>query len=353
MWKITNQSDSEAEVLLYDTIADFENEKWGFINAKSLINKIKALGNIKNISLRINSVGGDVFEAQAMYSYLKSHPANITVKIDGLAASAASLVAMAGNKIIMPKNALMMIHNPSGGVWGESEDMKKVAGILDIIRDTIANVYVDKTGLDREKVISMMDAETWMTATEAHDLKFCDEVGEVVDITAMAVEGGTIFKSSFGCARVDDFLSAKLPKNYAQINTFDKIQNKIKEVKTEMDIKNAAELERAFPEFVDEIRKTAVQSERERIKALDTLNAPGCEEIIAKAKYAEPKDARDIALEVLQARNTQTQLNALHQDASAVNGALSPQKTTFDDEAKTARIVDMIAKNVNSMRGLN
>ena len=179
VWKVTAKSDSEAEILLYDEIAGFNDENWGFINAKGLISKIKALGNIQNITLRINSVGGDVFEAQAMYSYLKSHPTNITVRVDGLAASAASLVAMAGNKVIMPSNALMMIHNPAGGVWGEAEDMRDTAEILAKIRDTIANVY---------------------------------------EIIAMAVKGGTIFCNGFGFSRIDEILSAKFPKNAVKIN---------------------------------------------------------------------------------------------------------------------------------------
>ena len=175
LWKVTAKSETEAEVLLYDYISGFDDDEWGLMSAKGLINKIKALGNIKNITLRINSVGGDVFQAQAMYNYLKSHPANITVRIDGLAASAASVVAMAGNKIIMPSNALIMIHNPAGGVYGEAEDMRDTAEILDKIRDTIANIYVAKTGLKREKVIAMMASETWMDANEEHELKFCDE----------------------------------------------------------------------------------------------------------------------------------------------------------------------------------
>ena len=183
MWKVTAKSETDAEILLYDVIGEsgYEDD-FGCQGAKKLISQIKALGDVKDITLRINSVGGDVFEAQAMYSYLKNHPANITVRVDGLAASAASVVAMAGSKVIMPSNALMMIHNPAGGVWDEAEDMRDTAEILDKIRDTIANVYVAKTGLDREKVISMMDSETWMTATEAHVLKFCDEVSEAVEL---------------------------------------------------------------------------------------------------------------------------------------------------------------------------
>ncbi|MBQ7594168.1 MAG: Clp protease ClpP [Synergistaceae bacterium] len=359
MWKVTAKSESEAEILLYDEISAFNDENWGLVNAKSLINKIKALGNIQNITLRINSVGGDVFEAQAMYSYLKSHPANITVRIDGLAASAASLIAMVGNKIIMPSNALMMIHNPAGGVWGEAEDMRDTAEILDKIRDTIANVYIAKTGLDREKVISMMDAETWMTATEAHDLKFCDEVAEAVEVTAMAVQGGTIFRNGFGFSRVDEFLSAKLPKNTVKISPLAVIKHETKENKTEMDIKNTAELENAYPDFVGTIKNTAdeagyqrgIMAERERLKALDSLNAPGREEIIAKAKYEDPKDARDIAIELLQADSAQAKLNALHQDAGVIDEALPPRKDTPKSQAEEEAAINAVVNELNRMRG--
>lgn len=359
MWKVTAKSDSEAEILLYDEISDLNAESMRLVNAKGLINKIKALGNIENITLRINSVGGDVFEAQAMYSYLKNHPANITVRIDGLAASAASLVAMAGNKVIMPSNALMMIHNPAGGVWGEAEDMRDTAEILDKIRDTIANVYIAKTGLDREKVISMMDSETWMTATEAHEMKFCDEVADAVEITAKAVKSGTIFSNGFGFSRIDEFLSAKLPKNAVKINTPPEPKEETKEAKTEMDIKNITELEKTYPDFTNEIKKSAdtegynrgVQAERERLKALDSLNAPGREAIIAKAKYEDPKDARDIAIEILQAANAQTQLTALHQDAAVVNGALPPEKNTPEDKADEEAAIDAIANELNRLRG--
>ena len=359
MWKVTAKSDSEAEILLYDEIAGFNDENWGFINAKSLINKIKALGNIQNITLRINSVGGDVFEAQAMYSYLKTHPANITVRVDGLAASAASLVAMAGNKVIMPSNALMMIHNPAGGVWGEAEDMRDTAEILDKIRDTIANVYVAKTGLDREKVISMMDEETWLDATEAHNLKFCDEVEEAVEITAMAVKSGTIFCNGFGFSRIDENLSAKLPKNTVTINTPAREKDEAKEAQTEMEIKNTAELETAYPELAAQIRNAAdeaaysrgIQAERERLKALDSLNAPGREAIIMKAKYEDPKDARDIAIEILQTTNAQTQLTALHQDAGAVNVALPPEKDTPEDQAERDAAITAVANELNRLRG--
>ncbi|MBQ6983033.1 MAG: Clp protease ClpP [Synergistaceae bacterium] len=348
MWKVTAKSDTEAEILFYDYISDFDDDEWGVMSAKGLINKIKALGNIKNITLRINSVGGDVFQAQAMYNYLKSHPANITVRIDGLAASAASVVAMAGNKIIMPSNALLMIHNPAGGVYGEAEDMRETAEILDKIRDTIANVYIAKTGLEREKVIAMMDSETWLDATEAHELKFCDEVEESVTVTAMAVKGGTIFRSGFGFTRADEYLTAKMPANTVKLTP---PEQGTKEEKSEMEIKNASELERAYPELVGEIRNSAILAERERLKSLDSLNAPGREAIIAKAKYEDPKDARDIAMELLKTDTAQTQLQALHQDAQAVNAALPPEKTVPATKADEQAAIDAVANELNKMRG--
>ena len=351
MWEITNHNDNEAEILLYDDIANFDDDKWGYISAKGLINKIKALGNIQNITLRINSNGGNVFQAQAMYNFLRTHPANVTVRVDGIAASAASLVAMAGNKIIMPENSYMMIHNPAGGVMGEADDMREVADILDKIRDMIANAYVARTGQEREKIISLMDAATWMTANEAHELNFCDEVEKAVEITAMAVKDGIIFKNGFGFARIDENMNEKFPKNLATINIQNQVQTKPKEEKTEMDIKNTSDLEREFPELVAEIRQSAINTERERLKTLDSLNAVGREEIIAKAKYEEPKDARDVAIEILQADNKQLQINNLHQDASTINGVLQPQKDTPINRVDEEAAINSVVNEISRMRG--
>ena len=118
-----------------------------------------------------------------------------------------------------------------------------------------------------------------------------------------------------------------------------------------MSITNTAELEKAYPELVAEIRNSAVNTERERLKTLDNLNDKGREAIIAKAKYEEPKDARDVAIELLMADKTQTQLEALHQDASAVNGALTPQKTTPDAKANEEAAINAVVNEINRIRG--
>ena len=341
MWKITAKSESDAEILLYDVIGGYD-ENWEYRGAKDLIEKVKALGDVKNITLRINSVGGDVFEAQAMYSYLKSHPANVTVRVDGLAASAASLVAMAGDKVIMPANALMMIHNPAGCAIGEAEELRDVADILDKVRDSIAAAYVNKTGMEREKVIAMMNDETWMSAEEAHELGFCDEVDGAMEIAARAGKGGGVFcRSPLGAARLSPSVTASLPEEFRK--TIHPMEDE-----NEMKIENVADLEKEFPAFVDEIRNAATVAERGRLKALDDLAMPGGEEIIARAKYEEPKDARDIAVELLNAARANAALNARVQDAAVVEPAIGPQG---EKQTKQEEIVDMISKNINSMRG--
>lgn len=361
-WTITAKSETDAEILLYDVIGGYD-DNWDYQGAKALIGKIKALGDVKNIRLRINSVGGDVFEAQAMYSYLKTHPAAVTVRIDGLAASAASLVAMAGDRIIMPRNALMMIHNPAMWACGEAEDMREAAEVLDKVRDTIAHAYMEKTGLDREHIVSMMQDETWMSAEEALALGFCDALDDPVEIAALATGGGTmLFRGPEGSARLGPRMASKLPKDFTQTvpMAFAARAIPFEGYKEDDDLKieNIADLERECPQLVAQVRNAAegegyekgVQAERERLKALDNLNAPGRKAIIGKAKYEEPKDARDIAIELLQADRNVSALSNRSLDAAACNVALTPQATAGTQEQRQA-MIDKIAGAINSMRG--
>lgn len=129
-----------------------------------------------DITLWINSPGGDVFAASQIYTMLKEYKGKVIVKIDGIAASAASVIAMAGDKVYMSPTAMLMIHNPSTIVWGEESDMKRGIEVLSEVKEGIINAYETKTGLPRNKISQMMDRETWMSAGKALELKFCDEV---------------------------------------------------------------------------------------------------------------------------------------------------------------------------------
>ena len=128
------------------------------------------------ITVHINSVGGDCVAASQIYTMLMDYPADVTVQIDGLAASAASVVAMAGTKVCMSPTALMMVHNPWTNASGDAKDMQKAIALLDEVEESIINAYEIKTGMDRQSLSNLMDAETWMNAYRAKELGFCDEV---------------------------------------------------------------------------------------------------------------------------------------------------------------------------------
>lgn len=124
----------------------------------------------------LNSPGGDCVAAAQIYNMLKEYPGNITIKIDGIAASAASLIAMAGDNVLMSPVSMMMIHNPLTMAVGNADDMQKAAAMLDEVKDSIINAYELKTGLTRAKLSHLMDDETWMNAVKAVELGFADGI---------------------------------------------------------------------------------------------------------------------------------------------------------------------------------
>ena len=129
-----------------------------------------------DVTVWINSPGGDVFAAAQIYNMLMEYPGNVDVRIDGIAASAASVIAMAGNKVSMSPVAMMMIHNPMTVAMGDKKVMQQAIDMLDEIKESIINAYELKTGQSRTKIAHMMDAETWFNAKKAVELGFADDI---------------------------------------------------------------------------------------------------------------------------------------------------------------------------------
>ena len=129
-----------------------------------------------DITVWINSPGGDCVAAAQIYNMLMNYKGNVTVKIDGIAASAASVIAMAGNKVIVSPVSMIMIHNPATIAFGDTSEMQKAIAMLDEVKESIINAYEIKTGLSRAKLSHLMDAETWMDANSAIELGFADEI---------------------------------------------------------------------------------------------------------------------------------------------------------------------------------
>lgn len=172
--KFLNKGDKTAEILLYDEIG---SSMWGGgIDLKDFAQELKALGDLEKLKVRINSGGGDCFVGFGIYNLLNQHPAEITICIDGMAASIASVIAMAGDEIQMAEASHMMIHDPWGFSMGTSGDMRETADLLDKLRDTIAGVYASRTGRPIDTFRASMGAETWYSAKEALDAGLCTEI---------------------------------------------------------------------------------------------------------------------------------------------------------------------------------
>ena len=173
-WNWTDQTETaERTLYLNGTIAE---ESWYDDNVTPKIFKEELVSGTGDITVWINSPGGDCVAAAQIYNMLMDYKGNVTVKIDGIAASAASVIAMAGTKVIMSPVSTMMIHNPATIAFGDHAEMKKAIDMLASIKDSIINAYELKTGLSRAKLSHMMDSETWMDAGKAVELGFADEV---------------------------------------------------------------------------------------------------------------------------------------------------------------------------------
>ena len=265
-------SNESAELILY---GDISTSSWweDDVTPKQFNEDLAALGDVSEITVRINSGGGDVFAATAIFTRLKSHKATITVIIDGWAASAASIIAMAGDVIKIPAAGCLMIHDPALTLWGryDAEDLARFKNELEVVKNCIVNAYVMKTGKAKEELVTLMAEETWMTGEEAVEAGFCDEV---------------LFSESKAIAVVADVSKYKnLPKNEG--------------VKNHMEIKTADELTAAYPVLVAQITETAATTERERIKNIENIALGGYEALANKAKFETPTTASDLAIQIL------------------------------------------------------
>jgi ATP-dependent protease ClpP protease subunit len=178
MWYAISETENDtAEISIYDEIGG-----WG-ISAKEFLGELSKLKG-KHIHLRINSPGGSVVEGTAIFNALRRHQGGVTVHIDALAASMASVIAMAGMPVYMADNALLMVHNPWTITAGDSDELRKEADLLDKLKASIRNAYQRKTGLPEDQLQGMMDAETWLDSVDAVALGFVDAIEEGVAAAA-------------------------------------------------------------------------------------------------------------------------------------------------------------------------
>lgn len=174
---VRNEADVPEERVL-EINGEIASEPWFDDDVTPKIFRDELFSGNGPVTIWLNSPGGDCIAASQIYSMLMDYPGNVTIKVDGIAASAASVIAMAGTTVLMAPTALMMIHNPMTIAYGNAAEMTKAIEVLDEVKESIINAYELKTGLSRAKLSHLMDAETWMNAGKAMELGFADGILE-------------------------------------------------------------------------------------------------------------------------------------------------------------------------------
>ena len=172
-WNWVRNEDDSRTLYLEGVIAE---ESWFEDDITPAMFKEELFAGNGPIRIHLNSPGGDCIAASQIYTMLMDYPGDVTIQVDGMAASAASVIAMAGTHVTMSPTSLMMIHNPFTMAMGDTDEMRKAIQLLDEVKESIINAYQIKTGLSRAKISHLMDSETWMNALKAKELGFCDEV---------------------------------------------------------------------------------------------------------------------------------------------------------------------------------
>lgn len=361
-WNFINKDDETAELQLFGEITS-EDSWWkdDCITYRDFIADLNALGDKKSINVVIQSQGGDVFAANAIYNALILNKAAITGTIVGICASAATIILMACDKRRIAKNAILMVHNPSITLWGSytSEELSKLTGTIDQVKKSIVTAYMERLDKAEDEINQLMDAESWYVGQEAVDAGFCDEV----------IETGFENNIFSNCFNLD--VASHSFKNYLETVVPDNIRKKVlalsvppqKEARTFFNKKNekgsnnmgenaaenmapvitdAKQLRSAYPEIVNQIVADAIKSERERLKSIDEIAAGIPDDVLTKAKYDDPVSAAELALAQMKANNKvgQHALTSMIEDmvnsgANAV-GSL-PNVGTSEEEDKKIR----------------
>ena len=311
---IPEQPGQPPELLLYGSISSQQSWWSDRVTPAQFNADLAAIGDVPEIIVRINSGGGDVFAANAIFTRLKDHSAKITVKIDGWAASAATIIAMAGDTIKIARNGVFMIHDPAMTVYDSftAEEFKKMANELEVIKQSIVNTYAMKTCRKPEYIEQLMSNETWWTGETAVENGFCDEL--------MFEEASTVVENSskivVNSIPLDVSCYKTLPKQLLNsphnpgnlINnsaTVTQNQRPAQKEETSMAAENnttittVEALKTAYPDLVATIRNEAIAEERARIKAIEDGALDGFEDIVSDAKFENPISAEAMALKII------------------------------------------------------
>ena len=271
------------ELLIYGPVFESEYNPNSSRNIALFLNEHK---DAREIDVRINSPGGSASAGMAIYNSLKNHKASINVYIDGMAASTASLIAMAGDKILINNCAQFMIHNPSNLVWGDEHAMRKEADNLTKLKESVMNAYLAKVKMSKEELILVLDEETTYTAEAAL------ECGLATHIVEETVRDGIEMYS-------EPFRAQDLEKYIETYQNGSKLEKILSQEEKEINIMTKEKIKTENPDLYKEILEEGKTEERARLQALDTINTPGSEELVKKAKYETMQSKAEVCLAIV------------------------------------------------------
>ncbi|WP_249168958.1 MULTISPECIES: head maturation protease, ClpP-related [unclassified Fusobacterium] len=293
-WNLVKNEDGKtAEMTLYGSIGS--DDFWDDITDKKFKSDIEGLGDVEEINLHINSPGGNAFAAVAIANTLKSHKANVTAYIDGLAASAATIITSACDNVKMPKNALFMIHNPWIFAAGSSQDLQKAADMLDKVKECIVATYTKKTGKTKDELSQLMDEETWMTAVEAKNNGFVDEILESDEDIKNVSNYLIVNNMAFDLSKFDNYK----PEEPAPAPT----QSQTDTITVDM-------LKDKYKDVYEAVKNEGVQAERNRLKAIDEINIKNHADLVFDAKYNSIQTIESLSVELVKLQQKENEEKA-------------------------------------------
>jgi ATP-dependent Clp protease, protease subunit len=323
------------------------------VSPKKVLDQLEKVTNNEDLVIDINSGGGSVYAASEIYTAIKSHKGKKTANIVGIAASAASVIAMAVDNLLMAPTGQMMIHNAAMRASGDYRYMDHASNFLKNVNQTIANAYSLKSGKSYEDLLAMMDAETWLTPQQALEHNLIDSI--------MFEEPTMVFASNSDGGLLPKHIIDKVRNELKKLDQF-QVTNSLLDnsvptnQKEEDELNTLDELKNQYPNLFNQAREEGVQAERSRIQAIEDLALPGNEEIINKAKFESGISAEAVAMEVIKAekKRGQTYLTNAQEDAAQLNnieGTQAPEANETklkkeDDEAQA------LASIVNKKRGI-
>ncbi len=385
-YNILDVGENDAEINMYGEVVDtrpinfWTGEPVGgnFIMLDEFLRDLDGLKDKANITVHINSVGGDLYGGISIYNRLKALPANITTINDGLAASAGSIIFQAGNTRRMNAGSNLMIHQAAGFLYGyyQSGDLRGVIKQLDAGNKAAIAVYAEASGRESAELKTMLDRETWLTGQEAVDAGLADEVIDTGVEVSMSLAADKSFLEVNGVrmsTRGMHNIPAGLPiipaaaKANVSAPASAPVEDKSKtgrETEQTVDIKNVDELRAAFPELTAQVEAAAraegVAAERARLQDIESIQGAIDPALVTEAKFGDtPLDAAGLALRAMQAQaalgaqtlnNMQTDANASGAAAvgAAANGGIEPEGLETVDAAKE---VEDAVKNFNLLMG--